>query len=39
LDIFFDKYNRLQINVDINMPSEDGADSEVALRIQGQIHI
>jgi hypothetical protein len=39
IDIFFDKYNRLQINVDMNKPKMDGADSEVAVRVQGQIHI
>ncbi len=39
VDIFFDKYNRIQINVDINMPEKEGADTEIGGRIQFQIHI
>jgi hypothetical protein len=39
VDIFFDKYNRLQINIDINLPQKDGADTEVGARVQAQIHI
>lgn len=39
VDLFFDKDNRLQINLDIDMPQKDGADKEIGVRIQGQIHI
>lgn len=39
VDLFFDKDNRLQINVDVNMPQKDGADREIGIRIQGQMHI
>jgi hypothetical protein len=39
VDIFFDKYNRLQINIDINLPQEDGADTEIGARVQAQIHL
>lgn len=39
VDIFFDEYNRLQINVDIDKPLMDGADIEIGARIQIQIHI
>lgn len=36
LDIFFDKYNRVQINLDIDRSQMDGADTEFGLRIQFQ---
>ncbi|MFQ6091487.1 MAG: porin [bacterium] len=39
VDIFFDKYNRVQINLDVNMPQKDGADTEYGLRVQFQMHI
>ena len=39
VDIFFDEYNRLQINLDIIKPQMDGADTEIGLRLQLQMHI
>ncbi len=39
VDIFFDQYNRLQINVDIVKPQMEGADTEIGLRLQMQMHI
>ncbi|UCE19331.1 MAG: hypothetical protein JSV84_03005 [Gemmatimonadota bacterium] len=39
VDIFFDKYNRVQINLDVDMSQKDGADTEFGLRVQYQMHI
>lgn len=39
LDIFFDEFNRLQINLDIVKPQMDGADTEMGIRFQLQMHI
>lgn len=39
LDIFLDKHNKVQMNLDINLPQKTGADPEMALRVQFQMHI
>jgi len=39
LDIFFDTNNRLAVNLDVNMPNADGADTEFAIRMQFQMLI
>ena len=39
LDIFFDKYNRLAINLDVNMPKAEGLDTELGFRTQFQMII
>jgi hypothetical protein len=39
MDIFFDKNNRLQVNVDVNVPNAEGADTEFAFRTQFQMLI
>jgi hypothetical protein len=39
MDIFFDTNNRLAINLDVNMPNADDADTEFAIRAQFQMLI
>ncbi|MFQ6102672.1 MAG: porin [Candidatus Glassbacteria bacterium] len=39
MDVFFDPNNRLQINLDVNIPNADNADTEFAIRTQFQMLI